>query len=110
MFSQSEHMYTITIVLSNDFDDIELEVACEDFTEPQQEDIEDMGTTKHLVYYLTELFGEHLYEYIDQDILDDLEEMDLSEINEVQIKDMSADVTYYINISQKTIDKEWFLE
>ena len=108
MFSQSEHMYIITIVLSNDFDDIEMEITSEDFTEPMQEDISDLATTKHLVYYLAELFGEHLYESIDQDILDELEEMDLSEINEVQLKDLTNEVTYYINIHQKTIDKEWF--
>ena len=106
MFSQSEHMYTITIILSNSSDDICLEIMSEDFCEPTQEDIQDIATTKHLVYFLTELFGEDVYEYIDQDILDELEEMELSDITGIKINDTLSDTVYYINLTQKTVDVE----
>lgn len=106
MCQQTEYLYKIIIVFSNKFDDFKFEIPSEDFTEPNQEDIQDIATTKHLMYYLTELFGEILYECIDQDYIDEIEEMEINEIKEVQIIDTVAGITYYINLEQKVIDIE----
>lgn len=102
----NEKQYRVEIMFHNNFEDIDIELASGDFCEPMLEDIQDINTTKQLIYYLSEIFGDSLYEFMDQELLDVLEEIELEDISDVKIIDVEENLTYYINPQRKTIDIE----
>lgn len=102
----NEKQYRISILFHNSFEDVDIELTTSEFSEPTLEDIQDINTTKQLIYYLSEIFGDSLYEYTDQDLLDLLDETELEDISDVQITDIQECITYYINPQRKTIDVE----
>ena len=102
----NDKTYQIKLVFHNSYDDISIELVTSEFNEPTIDDIQDINTTKQLVYYLSEMFGDSLYEYMDQEILDMLDEIELEDISDVMILDVDENITYYINPQRKTIDVE----
>lgn len=103
---QSESAFSVTISFFNNNDIIAFEISSADFTPPSEEDIQEISTSKQLIYLLSEIFGDIIYEYIDHDVVDAIEEVDIDEIADVQICDNNAGVTYYLNLQRKTVEIE----
>lgn len=106
MCTQSENSYSVKVVMQCEYEDIDFDISSTDFCEPVTEDIQEIDTTKQLVYYLSEIFGDSIYEFIEQEVFDLLEEIDFEYITEVQIVDNFNNIVYYINTKRKTVDKE----
>lgn len=104
--SQAENTYSVKIIFQRDYDDVDFEINSIEFTEPTSDDIQEINTAKQLMYYFSEIFGDSIYEYIDQDIFDLMEEVEIDNITEVQIIDNSNNLVYYINMQRKTVDIE----
>jgi hypothetical protein len=103
---QCESAYSVTISFFSNNDTIAFEIVSADFTPPTEEDIQEINTSKQLVYLLSEIFGDTIYEYVECDIVDAIEEIEINEIADVQICDKSNDVTYYLNLQRKIVEIE----
>lgn len=101
----NEKKFILKFVLFAD-DDILIDLYTQEFNQPTVEDLTDINTSKQLLYYLSEIFGEDFYEYVQQDIMDVIEEVPLENITEVQIIDCEENIIYYIQVAQCIIDIE----
>ena len=104
--SQNENTFLVKIILQRGYNDIVFDVNTIDFTEPSAYDVEDINTFEQLIYFFAELFGEDLYGYLEQKLYDLVEDIELDFVEEVQIINVSENVTYYINLDKHTIDIE----
>lgn len=102
--SENEKLYTIIFMFTDAFaDDVEFEVSSCEFSEPLEEDLLDISTTKQLLYYLAEIFGDNISTLSNQDEIELIEEHEISDISEMQIIDTEEQKTYCLNIQNKKI-------
>jgi hypothetical protein len=96
--------YLLKINFSYDFYNIEQEIITDDFVEPTIESIEDVSTSKQIIFFLHETFGEAAYDFLDQNLIDLIEESEMESICEIIIECIDDEISYSIDINNKTIE------
>lgn len=99
-----EKTYLLKINLAYDYNNIEQEITTTDFTEPSIENIEDVSTTKQVIYFLSEIFGDSIYDFLSQDAIESIEESEIENICEIIVISYDDETTYSIDINKGTIE------
>lgn len=99
-----EKSYLLKINFICEYDNIEQTISTIEFTEPTIEHIEDVLTPKQVLYFLSEIFGDSIYDYIDQEVLNIIEETPVEDILEILIICLDDEISYSIDINKGNIE------
>jgi hypothetical protein len=100
----TEKTFLLKINYSYEYDNIEQEIVTTDFIEPTIENIEDISTSKQVLFFLSEIFGDSIYDFLTQDIIENIEESNMEDICEIIIISYDDEVTFSIDVNKKNIE------